>query len=108
MAGAGKKTFQVNEVLSAADVNQYLMDQAVMRFADATARSSAIGTPTEGMVSYLQDSDSLSKFDGTNWVDVVSKVTVQEEEGFFVRNIYITDSATPVGGNDGDIWLVWE
>src|SRR6056297_2793333 len=67
MAGAGRKQFQVNEVLSANDVNTYLMDQAVMRFADESARSSAIGTPTEGMVSYLDDTNQLDFYDGSQW-----------------------------------------
>lgn len=30
------------------------------------------------------------------------------ETNFFVRNIYITDNDTPTGGNDGDLWIVWE
>lgn len=68
MAGLGKKTFQANEVLSAAEVNGYLMDQSIMRFADASARSSAIGTPTEGMTSYLDSEDRIEIFDGSNWV----------------------------------------
>ena len=32
MAGAGKKTFTAGEVLTASDVNTYLMEQSVMYF----------------------------------------------------------------------------
>jgi len=68
MAGLGRKVFEANEVLTAADVNGYLMDQSVMVFDDATARTAAIGTPTEGMASYLKDIDALELFDGSSWV----------------------------------------
>lgn len=70
MAGLGKKTFVANEVLTAAEVNGYLMDQAVMVFADSTARSSAIGTPTEGMVSYLSDTNAIEKYTGAAWENI--------------------------------------
>ena len=69
MAGLGYKVFTAGEVLTAASVNGYLMDQAVMVFADAAARTSAIGTPTQGMVSYLQDTSSLEVY-GTAWAGV--------------------------------------
>jgi hypothetical protein len=62
-----RKVFTAGEVLAAADVNSFLMDQTVMTFAGTAARGSAIGTATEGMVAYLQDSNILSINDGTNW-----------------------------------------
>ena len=65
MAGLGRKVFSAGEVLTAANVNGYLMDQAVMVFDDATARSSAIGTPTAGMVSYLVDIAQVQAYGGT-------------------------------------------
>lgn len=68
MAGLGKKDFQPAEILTAADVNGYLMDQTIMRFADASARTAAIGTPTEGMFTYLDSDNSLSFWDGSAWV----------------------------------------
>ena len=71
MAGLGRKTFTAGEVLTAANVQGYLMDQAVMVFADSSARSSAIGTPTQGMVSYLEDTSTLQVY-GTAWADVSS------------------------------------
>jgi hypothetical protein len=73
MAGAGFKTFAVGEVLTATNVNTYLMQQAVMVFASAVARSSALSTNVaEGMVSYLTDSNSLWYYDGTAWTEIVT------------------------------------
>ena len=67
MAGAGFKDFQAGEVLTAVDVDTYLMQQTVMVFAGTAARGSAIGTPTEGMFTYLKDTDSLEYYTGSNW-----------------------------------------
>jgi hypothetical protein len=64
----GRKTFVTNTVLTAADVQDYLMDQSVMVFSDSTTRGSAIPTPTEGMVTYLSGSDSLEAYNGANWL----------------------------------------
>lgn len=75
MAGQGFKTFTIAEVLTAADVNGYLMQQAVMRFADDAARGSALGTAVgtavplaEGMVSYVEDAKQIQVYDGTGWI----------------------------------------
>jgi hypothetical protein len=70
MAGAGKKTFASGEVLTASDVNGYLMDQAVMKFADSSARGSAIASPSEGMVTYLDDTNAIEVYDGSAWTGV--------------------------------------
>ena len=69
MAGLGRKVWGAGDVLAAADVNGYLMDQSVMAFANATARTAAVGTPSQGMVSYLQDTSTLQVY-GTAWADV--------------------------------------
>jgi hypothetical protein len=53
MAGLGRKVFTAGDVLTASDVQNYLMDQTVMNFAGTAARSSAIATPTTGMTSYI-------------------------------------------------------
>jgi hypothetical protein len=66
---AGKKTFVAGEVLLAQDVNDFLMDQTVMNFTTVAARSSAIPTPTTGMVSYVGDTGSDSATNATS-VDV--------------------------------------
>lgn len=71
MAGAGYKTFTA-AMLSATDVNTYLMQQAVMVFDSAAARTAAIAVPTEGMVSYLKDLNRVQFYDGTQWISVGS------------------------------------
>lgn len=68
---AGRKIFQPATVLTAGDVNSFLMDQAVMVFDDATARTAAIGTPVEGMVTYLKDSGEFEYFDGAAYEPLV-------------------------------------
>jgi hypothetical protein len=78
MAGQGKKTFVAGEVLTAQDVNDYLMDQSVMNFATTAARSSAIPTPTDGMVTYRQDIDSVEAYNGTAWFPVNRSVVSYE------------------------------
>ena len=72
MAGAGFKTFSVGEVLTATNVNTYLMQQTVMVFATASARSSAITAPSEGMVTYLSDSNTMWYYSGSAWVEIVT------------------------------------
>lgn len=52
--------------------------RGVMRFASATARSATLtGTsaPVEGMVSWLQDTNVLSAYDGTAWRQIPLAVT---------------------------------
>jgi len=72
MAGLGRKIFTAGDVLTASDVQSYLQDQTVMVFAGTAARSSAIATPTEGMISYQKDTDAIEAYDGTNWVNRIS------------------------------------
>ena len=65
MAGLGRKIFTAGEVLTAGNVQGYLMDQAIMVFADDTARDTAIPSPTDGMFVYLSDTSSLAFYNGS-------------------------------------------
>jgi hypothetical protein len=76
MAGAGYKLFATGDVLTAAQVNTFLMQQTVMVFASSAARTSALsGVLAEGMVSYLQDTNSLEVYDGSAWVGATGDIT---------------------------------
>jgi hypothetical protein len=74
MAGLGRKVFAPGEVLTATNVQNYLMDQAVQVYAGTAARGSAIGSATtQGMVAYLADVNSVQMATGTaTWVNVDS------------------------------------
>jgi hypothetical protein len=65
-----RKVFTAGEVLSASDVNEFLMDQMVLTFAGTAARGSAIGTATEGMLTYLADSNTFEYWNGTAYVQL--------------------------------------
>jgi hypothetical protein len=68
MAGSGRRVFSPGEVLTASNTMNYLMDQTVMNFAGTAARGSAIGTAvSEGMVSYLADSNVVQAYTGSSW-----------------------------------------
>jgi len=47
------KVWQVNEILTAADMNTYIGNQTILSFAGTAARATAIGTAVEGMLSYV-------------------------------------------------------
>jgi hypothetical protein len=66
-AGLGFKTWATGDVLTATDVNGYLM-QGVWVFADAAARTAAVTSPQEGNMSYLKDTNSLEYYSGSAWV----------------------------------------
>lgn len=64
---AGYKIWTFGEKLNSADVNGYLMGQAVPRFATAAARDAAITAPEEGGTCYLTSVGHMV-YNGTKWV----------------------------------------
>jgi hypothetical protein len=68
LAGAGFKLFQDGNVLLASEVNNFMMEQQIMVFADAAARDAAITSPSEGMFAFLKDTDVLTVYT-TSWGD---------------------------------------
>lgn len=93
MAGLGRKVFAAGDILSAADVDGYLMDQSVMKFASAAARSSVIGTAASaGMVSYRTDGTVVEFYNGASWQNVATDTP----SGTVVSAAY-TATATDVG-----------
>jgi len=70
---SGFKTFAVSEVLTAADVNNYLMEQAVAVFANSSARDSAISSPEDGQACFLLDSNSLQFYYSSAWNNFIGE-----------------------------------
>lgn len=75
MAGLGGKNWAFEEEVTSSDVNGFLADQVVMRFADATTRTAGFGgagepTLAEGMVSYLDDANRVDVYTGAAWKPV--------------------------------------
>ena len=66
MAGAGFKLFQDGNVLLASEVNNFMMEQQIMVFANAAARDAAITSPSEGMFAFVKDLDKLTVYT-TSW-----------------------------------------
>jgi len=69
-AGLGYVEFATGDILTAANANGYLASQVVMVFASAAARTSAIASPQEGMISYLKDTNSTEYYSGSAWVAI--------------------------------------
>lgn len=75
MAGLGYREWEAGEQLNDSNFQSYLQDQTVMVFASSAARGSALtGVVSEGMVSYLLDTDALEVYDGADWGQVTPDV----------------------------------
>jgi hypothetical protein len=69
-AGAGYIEFATGDILTASAANSYLASQVVMVFASASARTSAITSPQEGMISYLKDTNATEYYSGSAWAAI--------------------------------------
>jgi len=97
MAGLGGKNWSFEEEAKSVDINGYLADQVVMRFADATARDAGFGGAdepvlAEGMVCTLDDTDEIQRYDGSGWV------TVYKDE---VIGLALSDETTAITTGTG-------
>jgi len=67
--------FTNGEVLTA-DQMDTVLRQSVMKFADATARDTALSAVlAEGMMCYLDDTNEVLKYDGSSWIDISGDIT---------------------------------
>lgn len=104
MAGAGIRVFQSGEVLTASNVNTYLQDQVVARFADSTARTNAYGgtgepTLAEGMLSYLDSDNTVYVYDGSVWKAVGVASVIDAKGDLLVGTADNTVARQVVGAN---------
>ena len=70
---AGWKDWAIGEVVEESDFQSYIQDQVVQVYAGTATRGSALGTAvSEGMVSYLQDTNQVEVYDGAAWVSLAT------------------------------------
>ena len=106
-AGLGFKDFTTGEVLTAADVDGYLM-QGVWVFASAAARDAAVTSPQEGNFAYLKDTNVTTYYTGSAWanLDTTGMVNPMTTTG---DTIYSSSGSTPARlgiGSTGDVLTV--
>ena len=66
-APLGWKDFASGDVLTAADMDGYVMAQIIAVFADSSARDSSISSPQEGQHCFLKDTNSFMFYNGSAW-----------------------------------------
>jgi hypothetical protein len=106
-AGLGFKDFATGEVLTAADVDGYLM-QGVWVFASATARDAAVTSPQEGNFAYLKDTNVTTYYTGSAWanLDTTGMTNPMTTTG---DTIYSSSGSTPARlgiGSTGQVMTV--
>ena len=84
--GAGFKVWSTGDLVNASDFNNYLQEQVIMVFADASARNSAITSAEEGMFAFLKDTNALTFYDGSSWASFIGDGDI--------TGVTITTSAT--------------
>jgi len=94
----GYKDWSAGDILTAADLEDYTVKQSVMRFADSSARTTALsGVLAEGMMSYLKDTDTVEVYDGSAWAAVAGGKILQ------VVQATTTTTTTTTSTSFGDI-----
>lgn len=66
------KVFSNGDALTGGELNTYLMNQAVISFATATARDAALPSPSEGQLVWLEDSNKYVYYTGSAWSDLIT------------------------------------
>jgi hypothetical protein len=103
MSGLGFKTFVDGDVLTAAEVNGYLMKQAVVYYSGPTARDA--DTPFEGKVVYNAASNQLEFYTGTKWLEV-EDLEIYNNKGDIVVGTGADTRARFTLGTDGQVLTV--
>lgn len=86
------KTFTAGEVLTAANVNDYLMEQSVIGCTSGTRPSS----PQEGMTIFETDTDRILTWDGSAWVIGIEYAAWTDYSGSFT---WAASGTQPALGN---------
>jgi hypothetical protein len=98
-----RKTWAADDVLTAEDLNEYLMDQSVMVFASTGDRSGAILAPIQGMLTYRTDAGIYEYWTGSAWAEIEAGSAFNAER-ISGQTVFI-QSATPTANATNDLWF---
>lgn len=94
------RTFVDAEILTAAFVNDYLMEQATI-ICDSGSRPSGAGAPIEGMTIFETDTDRFLIYNGTSWIRV-GTISQTGWTGVHVQRVAL--QSIPVGVPTAIVW----
>lgn len=92
------KVFQNNTALTAEDLNDVIVEQAVITFADATERDNAIPAPNPGMHCHLLSTKRTYYYDN-GWIELLPGIV----SGLTARQTLVCTSTTRPAHADGRI-----
>ncbi len=89
-APAGYRTWSTADLVSAADFSTYIQDQVVGVYTSDSNRSSELASPAEGQVSFLTDTNVISVYISSAWVDVIDVDTFTVSSGNYTMTGTLT------------------
>lgn len=104
----GYKQWADGDVLLPSELDEYIVGQTIMRFANATARTAAFPSPVEGMRSYLTDTKLEYIYANGAWAYLMAFFKKSATQSVTNSTTYVDDvtfqATVPVGTYVADLY----